>query len=372
MPNWKKLIVSGSDAALNSLNVTTNVIASSFTGSFSGTSSYASQALTSSFASTASSADNFTIRGILTAQTINVQTITSSIEFNTGSTRNGSNTSNTHEFTGSVSITGSLQVNGSNIILTNQTSSMSVATASYVLQAISSSFATNALTASYASNVPLTASYALNALSASYAANVPLTSSYALNSNTASYALTASYVLGASAGSSYASLIQSSSSTTWVFTHNLGYLYPVITVYDVNNNQIIPSQISASTVNQLIISFTSARTGYATAVIGSATPTPSTINVYTAIGANTLVGTVTGSYNSAFFNYSAASASNARAGQITTIWNGSSIVFSETTTNDIGNTSGVTFTASLSGNTIAVTAGTTSANWNIKLTSAYL
>jgi hypothetical protein len=58
MPSWKKVILSGSDAALNSLYVTTNVTASSFTGSFigsfSGTSSYASQALTASFASTAS------------------------------------------------------------------------------------------------------------------------------------------------------------------------------------------------------------------------------------------------------------------------------------------------------------------------------
>ena len=58
MPSWKKVILSGSDAALNSLSVTTNVTASSFTGSFTGsflgTASYASQALTASFASTAS------------------------------------------------------------------------------------------------------------------------------------------------------------------------------------------------------------------------------------------------------------------------------------------------------------------------------
>ena len=67
----------------------------------------------SSFAATASSADNFTVRGTLTAQNIVVQTITSSIEFNTGSTRNGSTTANTHEFTGSVLITGSLVVTGS-------------------------------------------------------------------------------------------------------------------------------------------------------------------------------------------------------------------------------------------------------------------
>ena len=79
---------------------TTN-LSGSFTGSLLGT------------AATASYADNFTVGGTLTAQTINVQIITSSIEFNTGSTRNGSSTANTHQFTGSVLMTGSLSVTGS-------------------------------------------------------------------------------------------------------------------------------------------------------------------------------------------------------------------------------------------------------------------
>jgi hypothetical protein len=203
--------------------------------------------ISASNAQTASYADNFTVQGTLTAQTLVVQTITSSVEQVTGSTQFGSIISNTHQFTGSVSISGSLQVNGSDAILSNQTSSMSVATASYVLnavsasyatsaltasyaatapysglqgtvptwnqdttgtaatasyvlQAVSASFATNALTASYASNVPETASYALVALTASYASNVPVTASYALNANTASYALTASYISGSGAG----------------------------------------------------------------------------------------------------------------------------------------------------------------------------
>jgi len=51
----------------------------SFFGSLQGTSSWATNALT------ASSADNFTVRGTLTAQTIVVQVITSSTEFVTGS-----------------------------------------------------------------------------------------------------------------------------------------------------------------------------------------------------------------------------------------------------------------------------------------------
>jgi hypothetical protein len=36
VPNWKKIIISGSNAELNSLNVTTNITASFFTGSFVG------------------------------------------------------------------------------------------------------------------------------------------------------------------------------------------------------------------------------------------------------------------------------------------------------------------------------------------------
>lgn len=50
---------------------------------------------------------SLTVGGTIIAQTLVVQTITSSIDFVTGSTRFGSLLSNTHQFTGSVSITGS-------------------------------------------------------------------------------------------------------------------------------------------------------------------------------------------------------------------------------------------------------------------------
>ena len=81
MPNWKKVIVSGSNATLNSLFVSTSVTASifsgSFTGSLQGTSSWANNATTASYilnavsssfatrAISASYADDFTIRNFL-------------------------------------------------------------------------------------------------------------------------------------------------------------------------------------------------------------------------------------------------------------------------------------------------------------------
>jgi len=90
-----------------------HLLGQSPTSSYALTASFVSNALSASFAATASSADNLTVRGTLTAQTINVQTITSSIDFVTGSSRFGSTTANTHQFTGSVLITGSLAVSGS-------------------------------------------------------------------------------------------------------------------------------------------------------------------------------------------------------------------------------------------------------------------
>lgn len=72
------------------------------------TASYVQTAQTASYALTASYANNFTVGGTLTAQTINVQTITSSIDYVTGSAKFGSLSTNTHQFTGSVLVTGSI------------------------------------------------------------------------------------------------------------------------------------------------------------------------------------------------------------------------------------------------------------------------
>jgi len=84
-----------------SLTVTGNILTSGSI-TLSGSIASASYALSASNAQTASFANAFTVAGNLTAQTLVVQTITSSVDFVTGSTRFGSLSSNTHTFTGSV------------------------------------------------------------------------------------------------------------------------------------------------------------------------------------------------------------------------------------------------------------------------------
>jgi len=188
-------VITDSHTVTGSINISGSSTATSFTGSLLGTasradnatsasyalnatsasfastsisSSFATNAVSASFATqantsfTASSADNFLVRGTLTAQTIVAQVITSSTDFVTGSTRFGSSQSNTHQFTGSVSITGSLNVVGTGI-----TGSL-LGTASRADNATSASYALNATSASYALNAT-SASYALTSTSASFA-----------------------------------------------------------------------------------------------------------------------------------------------------------------------------------------------------------
>ena len=77
----------------------------------------ATTAATASYAATASSADNLTVRNTLTAQTLVVQTITSSVEYSSGSNVFGNVVGNTHQFTGSVLVSGSMNVNANSLVV---------------------------------------------------------------------------------------------------------------------------------------------------------------------------------------------------------------------------------------------------------------
>ena len=222
------LEVSGSASITGSLNTSGIITAPGVTASLFGTASWSQNAVTASFttsasfatsaslaqtasftvsasfASTASSADNFTVRQSLTAsnalinntltvQTIVAQTITSSTDFVTGSTRFGTLLTNTHQFTGSVSMTGSLTVIGQTTI-NNLTGSL-FGTASWAFNAVTASFTTSASFATSAS-LAQTASFTISssfATSASLAQTASFTTSASF-ATSASLAQTASFI----------------------------------------------------------------------------------------------------------------------------------------------------------------------------------
>jgi hypothetical protein len=104
--------------------------------------------------------------------------------------------------------------------------------------------------------------------------------------------------------------------------------------------------------------------------IGSSNITTNTIT--SAVGSNTIFTQVTGSYSSAFYKYSIASASNARAGEIMAVWNGASVQYTDNSTPDIGNTSAVTSSVSISGANVVLSTYTPAASWTIKSYVTYI
>jgi hypothetical protein len=82
---------------------------------------------------------------------------------------------------------------------------------------------------------------------------------------------------------------------------------------------------------------------------------------------------LTGSYNSAFFDYFASSGSNFRAGTVIAGWSGSSVNYTEYSTTDVGNTNQLSMSVDLSGSFVRLlTRVSTTINWNIKSAGRYL
>jgi hypothetical protein len=88
--------------------------------------------------------------------------------------------------------------------------------------------------------------------------------------------------------------------------------------------------------------------------------------VQTNSGSFTVYSLPTASYDTAFFEYSIKSGSNARAGTIMAIQLGSTVNFTETTTTDFGNTSAVSFTVIVTGSNMALTGSSTTGSWTTK------
>jgi len=80
----------------------------------------------------------------------------------------------------------------------------------------------------------------------------------------------------------------------------------------------------------------------------------------------TVMSISTGSYRAAFFDYVLTSGSNARAGTVFSVWQGTSVEYADTSTNDIGNTTGVNLLVSMSGANIGLFASSSNDNWSMK------
>ena len=74
----------------------------------------------------------------------------------------------------------------------------------------------------------------------------------------------------------------------------------------------------------------------------------------------------TSSFDGVFIEYTAVSASNARAGNIMSVWDGTNVTFAETTTADIGDTSNLLFQVALTQSVAQIQSYTTSTGYRLR------
>jgi hypothetical protein len=293
---------------------------------------------------------------------------------------------NTKQLTGSYSLTGSL-----NIINGGVTGSL-LGTASYATQALTSSYA---LTASYALNgggggsvdtgsLLITASVSLNTITFTkgngstfpitvntgsggggvafpYTGSAVITGSLILTgSATITNNLTASAALISGSGVSRLTVVGSgSSSPLFTVQGSQGELFSI-------TDSLSGSLFSVNDISGLpvIEAFSDGIINFGNVTVPALL---TTVKVTSTAGNNTIYSIPTSSYDGVWFDYTIKSGSNARAGQIMAIWgNGGNVSFTETTTTDIGSTSGVNFTSIISGANLLITGSTSTANWTIK------
>jgi hypothetical protein len=108
-------------------------------------------------------------------------------------------------------------------------------------------------------------------------------------------------------------LSQTVGATTWSFAHNLNEKFPAVTIYDSNDEVIIPQKIDAIDNNNMLIYFSSPTTGTAAAVVGGTTVS-SSYSLYAQTASYLPNPTVSGSIgpvDSIYFNTSSGVSVNA-------------------------------------------------------------
>ena len=392
-----------------------------FTGSLQGTSSwannattasYALQALSASFASTASFAPNYVLNSATSSFVTNAQT-SSFVQNN----QTSSMTVLSASFASTASFVQNAQTS-STITVTDTTTGTGPyyvaftdgTTGARNLRVDSAALTFNATT----NTLTTTASYALQALSASFASTVPASGVIGLNlsqiataSFTASVSPTQFTVTSASiteftvtgtgttignavtdthrvtgslniSGSVTATSLTSStalisgSGTNRLIVVGSGSAQPIFTVQgsqgelfsitdSLSGSLFSVNDISGLPILEVFSDNTTLIGSYLDPMLITTTKVTQTNS-----GSFVVYSLPTASYDTAFFEYSIKSGSNARAGTIMAIQSGTSVKFTETTTTDFGNTTPVSFTVVVTGSNMALTGSSTTGSWTVK------
>jgi hypothetical protein len=92
----------------------------------------------------------------------------------------------------------------------------------------------------------------------------------------------------------------------------------------------------------------------------------------TIVGSNNLFTQATGSYRSAFGKYTLFKGIAARSGEFMTVWNGTTVSFTDTSVPDIDTTSDIVFNSVIVGGDIEINAIAASSAWTVRMITTFL
>jgi hypothetical protein len=248
------------------------------------------------------------------------------------------------------------------------TSASFASTASYIVTAQTASYVLNAVSASFATSASFAVS-ASRAISASFAStasfvtplnqNVLITGSINITQNITGSRMFLSASSNMNSGSTLT--IYGSGSTQPVFTVQ-GLQGELFSVTDSLSGSLFSvNDISGLPILEVFSDNTTLIGNYLDPMLITTAKVTQTNS-----GSFVLYSLPTASYDTAFFEYSVRSGSNARAGTIMAIQSGSAVNFTETTTTDFGSTSAISFVVVVTGSAMALTGSSTSGAWTIK------
>jgi hypothetical protein len=300
----------------------TGSFSGSFTGTLTGTASYATQSLSSSYATTAS----YVLQAVSASysQTASyVNPLNQTVEI-TGSLQVQNSIDSSLRFL--FDSTGTASLDWEDGYLYNGSGSISVDWRDRKLydSNVANSVNWNSRELFKSDGTTVT----LNWETGAFTGSILGTASYATNALSSSFATTASYYGGSVISASYA-LTASSVNT-------------------LNQNVVITGSLSVT--SSVYIN---------NALYSNQTNTLATEN-------KILYSAPTSTYDALFVEYIVKNGSNVRAGQIMSATDGTSIKYTETTTTDIGSTSPITFAVSVAGGNIRLEASASTSTWTVK------
>lgn len=390
MPNWKKIVTSGSDASLNSLNVSAALSASGLaypnsdgltdqllatdgsgtlffkdivsvpTASLALTSSYSLYAVTASYAENFNATGSITINGYTLPLTDGEdgQTILTDGE---GTLEFG----DIKVYTQVKNISGTTLLKGTPVHATASASPPSGNLSEVI-----------AASASLASSMPAT--FILDEELDDGEEGRAISVGYINNVNTTGFTVGDVVYVGPNGGYTNvkptgSNLIQNLGVVTRVHQSNgAGFIYGSGRSNDVPN--ITQGYAWVGNVNQVATAVPTASffvdnshtSSYADSFVVNDTLLSTQENTDVDTGTETIATVSTTFYDGAFFDYIAKDGTNYRAGTVMAVWDGSSVEYTDNSTLDIGNTSNVTLAVDISGTDARLRAIVTSDNWNIK------